>query len=279
MKKYAIASMLALGTFATTANAALWIDFNSNQDGGGTPFLGDPADPTSATHNSAGYSSYHASHEVAAEFVTATYNTTFANTGAATVTLTPAWSNTTDNRVMQSIDRGAGNDNQYTNPGAYDINLVTDWIGIDTRTGGGGNGNFDGTTGTPTWLDITLGGLPAGVYSWTSIHHDTENVHVNFNVYVDGILDGSGFQNSSSTGGSPANPNLTPGPANTYDTSFTSTGADVTIRFEPLSGQIANAVHNQLFALNGFQLEQIPEPSAGLLGIFGLALIGMRRRR
>jgi uncharacterized protein (TIGR03382 family) len=56
----------------------------------------------------------------------------------------------------------------------------------------------------------------------------------------------------------------------------------VVIRFEPLSGELGNAVHNQLFAINGFQLENaggaIPEPSSSLLGLLGAALL-LRRRR
>lgn len=264
--KLALTSAATLLTLGGLSNAALWIDFNSTtQDGG--------------PHNDAAYLAYNAGHEVAADFTTMTYATTFAITGAASVGVTPTWPNTTDNRVQQMIDRGAGNDANYTTPGAYSLDLVTDWIGIDTRTANGGNGNFDGTTGTATWIDITLSGLPAGTYDWTSIHHDTENVFTNFNVYVDGALDGSGYQNDSTTGGNPSSGTESPGPANTYDTTFTSTGANVVIRFEPLSGELGNAVHNQLFALNGFQLEQVPEPSTGILGLLGATLMLRRRRK
>ena len=184
MKTPTFVSLLALGTMAATANAALWVDFNSNQSGGGTPVAGDPTDTSTTNKNAAGYSSYHARHETPGDFITATYNTTFANTGPAFVGVTPSWSNTTDNRVQQSIGRGAANDAQYTNPGDYSLELVTDWIGIDTRTGNGGNGNFDGAVGTPTWMDISLSSLPAGTYSWLSIHHDTENVFTNFSLNI-----------------------------------------------------------------------------------------------
>jgi len=263
-----------------SASASLWIDFNSNQSGGGSPISGDPSNASSALKNADGYQSYHVAHEVAADFVSATYATTL--NGNPSVTFTPSWSNTTDNRVMQSIGRGAGNDANYTNPGDYSLALVTDWIGVDTRTGNGGNGNFDGTTGTPTWIDFTLSGLPAGSYDWTSIHHDTENVFTNFNVYVDGSLVGSGYQGDSTPGGSPSSGAEFAGPAGTFSTTLTSTGADVVIRFEPLSGELGDAVHNQLFAINGFQLENaggaIPEPSSSLLGLLGAALL-LRRRR
>ncbi|MGC6566160.1 MAG: PEP-CTERM sorting domain-containing protein [Akkermansiaceae bacterium] len=276
MKK-TLTTTAALLVCVGSASASLWVDFNSNQGGGGAPVSGDPSNATSAAKNAAGYQSYHVAHEVAADFIGATYPTTL--DGSPNVTLTPTWSNTSDNRVQQSIGRSAANDANYTNPGSYPLELVTDWIGVDTRTGNGGNGNFDGTTGTPTWIELTLSGLPAGDYSWTSIHHDTENVFTNFNVYVDGVLDGSGYQNDSTLGGNPSSGTETAGPANTYTTTFSSTGADVVLRFEPLSGELGNAVHNQLFAINGFQLENaIPEPSTGLLGLLGAVMLFRRRR-
>lgn len=285
MKK-TLTTTAALLVCVGSASASLWVDFNSNQGGGGTPVPGDPADATNAIHNDPAYQSYHARHETPGDFVTATYPTTL--TGTPNVTLTPSWSNTTDARVQQSISRGDGNNNQYLDNGAitdpvFSVNLVRDWIGIDTRTGNGGNGDFDGSTGTPTWIELTLGGLPAGDYTWTSIHHDTENVFTNFNVYVDGVFDGTGYQADSSTGGNPdsatASSGVLLGDANTYTTTFTSTGADVVLRFEPLSGELGSAVHNQLFAINGFQLENaIPEPSTGLLGLLG-AMMLLRRRR
>ena len=281
MKK-ALYTTATLLTSLGSASASLWVDFNSNQSGGGTPVVGDPANATSALKNAAGYQSYHAAHEVAAGFVSASYTANFAVSGSSTVTLTPSWSNTTDARVQQSIGRGAGNDANYTNPGAYSLELVTDWIGVDARAGGGGNGIFNGTTGTPTFIELTLGSLPAGDYNWLSIHHDTENVFTNFNVYVDTgsgyTLAGSGYQSDSTPGGTPSSGAEIGGPASTFGTSFTATGSDVAIRFEPLSGELDPGVHNNLFAINGFQLDQVPEPSTGLLGLLSAGLL-LRRRR
>lgn len=282
MKTYT-QTAIALLVSAGAAQASLWIDFNSNQSGGGTPTAGDPTDPATPTHNDPAYQSYHAVHEDGPGFVTATYAADFAFTGTSNVTLTPTWPNTTNTNVRQSISRGDGNNAQYTNPGDYSVLLVRDWIGVDTRTGNGGNGNFDGTTGTPTQIDLTLGGLPVGEYSWRSIHHDTENVFTNFNVYLDtgagfGFA-GSGYQADSSTGGNPdSGAARTDGPANTFVTTFTATGDDVTFRFEPLSGELGDAVHNQLFAINGLQVTQIPEPSTGILALLGAGLL-LRRRR
>lgn len=284
--KLALASLVSL-SLAGAVPAGLWIDFNSDQWGGGIPVAGDPANPTNAVHHDPLYSSYHVRHERAAEFVTANYNPVFAITGPAVVGLTPTWPNTTDNRVQQSIDRGNNYDANYTNPGAYSLNLVTDFIGIDTRILNGGNGNWDGAAGTPTWLDFTLTGLPAADYSWLSIHHDTEHVHTNFNVYVDTtgtglsfVSAGSGYMNDSTPGGGPPSGTESPGPANTFSTTFTADGTSaVIVRFEPLSGQILPGLHNQLFGVNGFQLEQIPEPSTGLLSLLAAAFLLRRHRQ
>ena len=42
---------------------------------------------------------------------------------------------------------------------------VPNGIGIDTRTSNGGNGNWDGVTGTPTYMQLILSALPAGSYN------------------------------------------------------------------------------------------------------------------
>jgi hypothetical protein len=259
---------------SASADLVLRVDFNSNQDGGGTSIAaGDPSESV-ANHNQAGWSSYHANHEVAAEFGTAVYGG---------ISVTPAWPNTTDNRVQQSIDRGAGNDATWNNAEG-DLNLVTDFIGIDTRTGNGGNGNWDGTIGTPTYMTITLAGLNPIEYQWTSFHHDTENVHGDFAVWVS-VDSGAtfaqladGHMTDGTDGGNPESAGREHGPEayllpSTYRTSFTANGTDdVIMRFAPYSGV---AVHQQIWGINGFAIT--PEPATmALLGFGGLLL---RRRR
>lgn len=274
-------SMALLVCFAAAAQAQdLNIDFNSTtQDGG--------------PHNNTGFQAYDAGHEVAADFVTKTY-TAF----STTVGVTPDWPNTTDNRVRQMIDRGAGNDANWLDS---DIDGITDWLGIDTRTGNGGNGNWDGTTGDPTYMTLTLSGLPASGYDWVGYHQDTENVHTAFAVWLS--TDGGanftqlpdGYMSDSTPGGSPDSAtNGSPGVVtdfagmlgvgSIYSTSFVANGTDdVVLQFAPYSGVLGDAVHNQLFGINGFQLaanEAIPEPgSMALLSIAGLALLGLRRRQ
>lgn len=255
--------LVVIVMMASPASAAviLQVDFNSNQDGGGDSSLaGDPG-LSAAAHNQAGWSSYHANHEVAAEFSTADYGG---------ITVTPAWPNTTDNRVQQSIDRGTGNDNNWDDA-AGDLNLVTDFLGIDTRTGNGGNGNWDGSVGTPTYMTLTIGGLPAASYEWTSFHHDTEHCHGSFAVWIstnggatftqltDGVM------TDSTTGGTPDSGATEDGPdaftlPSTYRTSFNADGAnDVVLRFAPYS---ATAVHRQIWGINGFQLEMTSSDQA-----------------
>lgn len=296
--KRTLLTVLALASLAAVSSAqVLRVDFNSNQDNGGDSTLAGPPEASVANHNQPGWSSYHANHEVSAEFGTATYGS---------ITVTPDWPNTNDNRVEQSIDRGGqstvspfpatgGNDLNW-NDAAGDLNLVTDWLGIDTRTINGGNGDWDGVTGTPTYMTLRLGGLSAAPYNWTSYHHDTENVHGFFRVELS--LDGGatytqladGYMSDGTSLGTPDSavaPYLGPqfGPdanslISTYHTSFVADGAnDVVFRFAPYSN---TAVHRQLWGINGFVLEQVPEPSTvalAAMGVAGLAWQIRRRRR
>ena len=250
-------AMAIVGLTTTSASAdgdaLLRVDFNSNQDGGGdSTTAGDPS-LSAAAHNQEGWSSYHANHEVIAEFTTADYGG---------ITVTPDWPNTTDNRARQSIDRGSGNDSNWDDA-AGDLNLVTDFIGIDTRTGNGGNGNWDGTTGTPTYMTLALGGLAAGSYNWTSFHHDTEHVFGPFAVWLS--TDGGstfdqlddGIMTDSTPGGTPDSGATEVGPdanslSSTYHTSFSADGANaIVLRFAPYSD---TGVHRQIWGMNGFEL-------------------------
>jgi hypothetical protein len=250
----AMAILVLTMTSATRADVVLKVDFNSNQDSGGdSTAAGDPGQSAANNHQE-GWSSYHANHEVAAEFSTADYDG---------ITITPDWPNTTDNRAQQSIDRGAGNDGNWDDAEG-DINLVTDWIGIDTRTGNGGNGDWDGSTGTPTYITLTLSGLIGGAYDWTSFHHDTEHCHGPFAVWLS--TDGGatfdqlddGIMTDSTAGGTPDSGATEGGPdaytlPSAYHASFIANGTDdVVLRFAPYSSP---GVHRQIWGMNGFVLE------------------------
>jgi hypothetical protein len=287
MKKHTLTNILLAGAMATTANAALLVDFNSNQAGGGDATAGDPTAAT-ALENETGYQSYHANHESAAHLNPATagsYSTTFANSGPATVSVLPAWDG--GNNVRQSIGRG-----NLTWDGEK-IDLLSDWIGIDSRPGG----NWDGTTGTPTYMTLALGGLPADNYSLRTYHHDNEHMNAFFTTEIS--TDGgasfgpiiTGRMTNSLAGGTPAEnevlqgtgPNVAGGdPADlssTQNLTFAANGTDdVVLRFAPLGD---GPVHKMFFGINGFELDQqvVPEPSSSLLGLLGAVLLGFRRRR
>jgi hypothetical protein len=272
-----LAVVVLMTASSASAGIVLRVDFNSNQDGGGdSSTAGDPS-LSVANHNQDGWSSYHANHEVTAEFTTANYGG---------ITVTPAWPNTTDNRVQQSIDRGSSNDDNWDDALGY-LNLVTDFIGIDTRTANGGNGDWDGVTGTPTYMTLTIGGLPAGTYEWTSFHHDTEHVYGPFAVWIstDGGANFSqladGLMTDSTAGGTPDSGATESGPdvyllPSTYHTSFVANGVDdVVLRFAPYSD--AGGVHRQIWGMNGFEL--VPEPTTiALLGLGSLLVLRRRRR-
>ena len=281
------AFLTAIIVFAASPVTAddLLVDFNSTtQDAG--------------PHPEAGYQSYDAGHEVAADFDSKVYEVNFSS-GAASITITPAWPNSEDARVRQSIDRGAGNDAQWLGP---NLDLLTDWIGSDSREANGGNGDWDRTEATaPTYMTLTVEGLPAGAYQWLSFHHDTENMWSDFQVEIstDGgatYSDPIDMQStSSSTGGNPAAPviytNEDPlGLPSTFSSIVDTDGANaLVLRFAPfVDGVDPVQVHKRFFLMNGFRIrEAIPVgvPATTSWGLFSLAalfLVGgsvMIRRR
>ncbi len=225
----------------------LFVDFNStNQDGG--------------PRNQSGYQPYNAGHEVAADFLAARSYSAF-NT---TVSLRVTWPDTTSNRVQQMMDRPAVNDANWT---GQKLDLLTDWIGVDTRTSEFGNGDYNGTTGTPTRIVFRLAGVPAGYYLYRSYHHDTEHAHTPYRVEIstNGGTSYAPFAGpfpgtDSTAGGTPPSAQTYNGaggqdPAtlpSTFSTNFIAVaGQDVLIRYTPLS---STGTHLRLFVVNGFEL-------------------------
>lgn len=212
-----------------------------------------------------GFQAYNAQHEV-----TSTFNAQQFNAFGSMVTLTPVFA-TTDRRTQQSLDRPAANDNNWR---GTQLALLTDFIGVDTRTGSGGNGNYavgdDAANQSP--LDFLLEGVPAGTYVYESYHHDNENVWASFLVSysVDG---GTTFtpvmgpgENGEFTGTNAATNSGNPVAPTTFQGStgsiarglpsatrfgITSTGGSITIRYIPVTD---TAVHRQIFVCNGFEL-------------------------
>lgn len=295
--------LYSLGLLVVSGHSrgAFLLDFNSNQpvvggvNQGGTPAPGDPANGASSLHNEAGYQSYHVTHEVAAEFVTANYHVSFMLSGATSVSLTPTWPSTSANTVMQMIGRTDGQAATWVGEKG---NLLRDWIGIDSRTTApGGLGPWDGVTVNPTYMHLTLGGLPSATYAMRTYHHDVENMNSFFTLEIStdgGATFGSiisGRMTNSTTGGSPAEneifggtaPNVPGGdPADlssTLNFNFAADGTNpVVLRFAPL-GPALMPVHQTFFGINGFELDQVPEPSSAVLVLGGLAGVLLRRRR
>jgi len=243
-------------SFPMPAANQLFVDFNStsiSQDGG--------------VHPQAGYQSYDAGHEIDTDFVTMSYPAFGTN-----ISLTPLWPDTAAATTMQSIDREFDYDNNWQ---ADQTDLVTDWIGVDTRTNNMGNGDFDGVTGTPSRFQLSLENLPADSYAWRSYHHDTQAIYSDFLVEIstdDGanftVIPGPNvdqtFSMSSSTEGRTSvadqlfNGALNPGsidPADlpsTVNAVFTADGtSNVIIQFTPYSN---TDVLRQIFGVNGFEL-------------------------
>lgn len=275
---FSVTAAFLFGSAIASAQPLL-VDFNSTQGG--------PAE------NEAGYQAYDAEHEVIASFGPRSYPAF-----GTDVTITPAWPNTEAATVQQAIDRGAANDANWV---GNKLSLLTDWIGVDSRTAQGGNGDWDRTGATmPTYMTLSLAGLPSGPYSWLSYHHDTEHMWSDFQVEVstDGgatysapldlqMTDSTPMGTPDSALGlvGPLTGSLEPDPAALPSTArlmFTSDGAnDVVLRFAPfVDGVDPVEVHKQFFGINGFELALVPEPSAIVLCIVaGLGLLPMVLRR
>ncbi len=113
-----------------------------------------------------------------------------------------------------------------------DPNLLIDWIGTDTRE-----------KGDP--LVLTISGLPAGTYTWTSYHHDPADQTGMFDVTFN---DADGPQTISDV-------DISAGlidPVTTVIATVVSDGSDVTIVFDQ---HAYSAVTQSFFVLNGFILD------------------------
>ncbi len=246
-------SGLVLVCLATSAGAdPLLIDFNStSQDNG--------------PHPQTGYQSYDAGHEVADDFIPVGYSAF-----GTTVTLTPTWPDTTDNLVMQMIDRTTSGPPTSSHDANYlgdMLDLVTDWIGADARPDNGGNG----TTG-PTTMELTLSGLPAGDYFYRAYHHDTEYMNPEFSLSLNDADGTTSIGTFEVTGSSAHANNVNPvsgapgfGPevlSSTVDFPFRSDGSDVVFQYEVMEG--AN-VHESFVVVNGIEIWDEPIPPLDLL--------------
>ena len=128
---------------------------------------------------------------------------------------------------MQMLDRAG-----YIGNIAGDPNLLRDWIGTDAR---------NASIGTDT-MTLTLSGLPAGTYSWTSYHHDAQDQTGLFDVTVNDSV-----ASATTTGVDISSGTET---VTTFVATIVSDGSDVTLVFTA----------DWMFVMNGFELTGTGDP-------------------
>ena len=134
--------------------------------------------------------------------------------------------------TMQMYDRGMNNAAaEAQNVAGFDPNILSDWIGTDSRQN------------PCSLMVLTLTGLPAGEYTWTSTHHDLNDQTYLFDVYVGEDLASVEIDISNGT--------QTP---TEYSTTLTSDGVNpVQISFDAHQ-QVSGMGGTGFFVLNAFEL-------------------------
>ncbi|YCM46595.1 PEP-CTERM sorting domain-containing protein [Verrucomicrobiaceae bacterium 227] len=153
-----------------------------------------------------------------------------------------------------------------------DIN--NDWLGVDGRNGT--------TPGQTSFFTLSITGLPAGQYVWTSVLHDGGagvsgagqgnifgNVTTSFTDAL-GTVNGTSSISAENPGGGAA-----PQPKSSFVKIFTADGNNPVSLTLGTTGAGTDAI----FALTSSLVisDSVPEPSSALLG--GIALLGLLRRR
>ena len=134
---------------------------------------------------------------------------------------------------MQMLDRGKNSTAAQTlEVAGYDPNMLSEWIGTDSRQS------------SCDLIVMTLSGLPAGEYTWTSTHHDFNDQSHQFDVYVGDVLTGIEIDIS--------NGDQIP---TEYTTTLTSDGTNpVQISFEAYPETGGLGYGTGFFVMNAFEL-------------------------
>ncbi|MDF7809089.1 PEP-CTERM sorting domain-containing protein [Pontiellaceae bacterium B12219] len=154
------------------------------------------------------------------------------------------------NSVKQAFSRSQ-------NPGSGYSSFYQDWVGMDVRTSEGG-------IGAGTTMTLTLTGLEANQdFTLTSYHFDPHDQSSTFTTSASGATvyaseDADGVY-------------VDPSPF-AYDFDLTSDGSGTaTIDYVNVNGS--------WLALNGFDLQAVPEPATlGMVALFGGGILFIRRR-
>ncbi len=162
-----------------------------------------------------------------------------------------------------NLPDGALDFRAVTRNGAAD-ETVNDWIGVDSRVGG-----------TEVTLQVTVEGLASGSYSWLSTHHDGGTGVTNGNQLAPAtlIFAAAGppltitdFAHSAGNGGNTD--------YSQFATDFTTDGSPVSLSIVVNDTGLADFAY-----INDLTITQVPEPSSMLLGLAGIAGLGLVRRR
>ncbi len=184
----------------------------------------------------AGFEGYTAQHETPQTFTAQSF-TAF----GTTVTIAPTWSDGASAAAMQMIDRQAS-----AYPGEQ-VELLQDWIGTDGRS-----------SGNP--MTLVLSGLPAGVYTWLSYHHDNDDQTGVFDVSISDAVGQTRITGIDISHSNPRNgdPKTVLGfeDVTRLEAVLVSSGTDdVTLQFDHASA--TSPVSLAFFVMNGFELEAL----------------------
>ena len=181
-----------------------------------------------------GFLSYQANHEDEASFGPREY-TAF----ETTITIEPTWADGAVAETKQALNRGFNVDWLSGYPEEEKLFLVQDWIGTDTR---------EPQSSPISLMTLTISGLPSGLYSWVSYHHDTENQSGTFDVTVNdakGSTTTTGVTQTNTGAGSTL---LTFDEVGKFETEIYSNGSPISLEFDGRS---------MFFVLNGFTMTQL----------------------